>query len=128
MTRAALLLGLLTTSASAEPRHLPPGLQAVEILEGEARLIIAGTPEDAPTRLPRGVFFTEAGYKGLLDTTLRLQDDLEALRRTATAPCPEVAPMPPLTVTRAGWSTQAVVIVFLAGLMVGASGALILTK
>lgn len=128
MTRAALLLGLLTTSASAEPRHLPPGLQAVEILEGEARLIVAGTPEDFPTRLPRGVYFTDAGYKGLLDTTLRLQDDLEALRRTATAPCPEVAPMPPLMVTRAGWSTQALVIAFLAGLAVAAGTVVVVSR
>lgn len=127
MTRAALLLGLLTTSAQAEPRHLPPGLLAVEVLEGEARLIVAGTPEDFPTRLPRGVFFAEEGYKGLLATTLKLQDDLEALRRTATAPCPEVAPVPPLTVTRAGWSTQAVVVAFLAGLVL-AGGTLILTR
>lgn len=128
MTRAALLLGLLTTSAQAEPRHLPPGLLAVEVLEGEARLIVAGTPEDFPTRLPRGVFFAEEGYKGLLATTLKLQDDLEALRRTATASCPEVAPMPPLTVTRAGWSTQAVVIALLAGFAVGVGGALILSR
>lgn len=128
MTRAALLLGLLTSSASAEPRHLPPGLQAVEILEGEARLIIAGTPDDVPTRLPRGVFFTEASYEGLTVVTLKLQDDLEALRHTASTPCPEVASMPPLTVTRSGWSTQALFIVLLTGLAAGAGGALFLSR
>lgn len=128
MTRAALLLGLLTTSASAEPRHLPPGLMAVEVLEGEARLIVAGKPDDFPTRLPRGVFFVEEGYKAVEVATLKLQDDLEALRTTAATPCPEVAPMPPLTVTRSGWSTQAVVLAFLTGIAVAAGGVAVLSR
>lgn len=124
MTRAALLLGLLTTSASAEPRHLPPGLNAVEILDGEARLIIDGRQEDAPTLLPRGVFFTASGYEAVESATLKLQDDLDALRTAPAVACPEAPPA--LTVTRAGWSTQAVVIAILAGLAMGAGGALVL--
>lgn len=121
MTRAAALLGLLTTAALAEPRHLPPGLNAVRILDGEARLVIDGRPDDAPTLLPEGVYFTASGYEAVERATLKLQDDLEALRGTAATPCPPNAPT-------WGWSTHAVVMALLAGVLVGAGGALVLTR
>lgn len=121
MTRAVALLGLLTTSPLAEPRHLPPGLHAVRILEGEARLVVDGRPDEALTLLPEGVFFDAAGYDGLEAATLKLQDDLEALRRTAVAPCPP----PPAAF---GWSTQALAIALLAGVLIGAGGTIVLSR
>ena len=125
MRRASLVLGLLTTSALAEPRHLPPGLNAVEVVSGEARLHLPG--HDAPdahlTLLPEGVFFNRAGYELLTASTNRLQDDLAALEVRL-----DTLAAPPPVVVRPGWRTRSVVILFAAGVLLGAGGLHILTR
>lgn len=130
MRQAAVLLGLLTTSALAEPRHFPPGLNSVRITGGVATLQRDGQPpDDAPTLLPPGVFFNEVGYAALEAATLKLQDDLAALE--ARAPFPTVAvepPLPPIVVQSGGWSGGAVLLAVVAGVLVGSGATYILTR
>lgn len=131
MRLAGALAVLLAGAVSAEPtRQLPKGLHATPIQHGTAYLVTDGRPDDASTALPSGWYFTAEGYDRLNTATVNLQaavKELEA-KRGVWAPCPEVAPMPPLTVEAKGWSTQAVIIALLAGLMVGAGGALVLSR
>lgn len=131
MRRVGALLGLLTTSAVAEPRHLPPGLHAARILEGTVRLHINGREPDAHlTLFPAGVCFTDTGYAALEATTLKLQDDLEALgRRLEERQAPLLEPVAPVIVQpQQGWSGRAVVLFFAAGVLLGAGGVILLTR
>jgi hypothetical protein len=130
MRRAGLLLGLLTTSALAEPRHIPPGLNAVVVVSGEARLHLPGhdAPDDHLTLLPEGVFFNQAGYELLTASTNRLQDDLAALRGRLDAADALAAPAPPPIVIQQGWRTHSIVLFFAAGVLLGAGGLYVVTR
>lgn len=129
MLRATLTAGLLTLSATPEARPLPPELQAVRILEGSARLLVSDVPESHLTLLPRGVYFTDRGYDALNIATQQLQANLKAMEgrvrdyeRNALAPCPvvEVEPIGPR------WTLGEVVLVGLAGVLVGAGAVVVL--
>lgn len=131
MLRATLTAGLLTLSATPEPRHMPPGLQAVRILEGSARLTLEdGTaPDSHLTLLPEGVYFTSVGYEALDSATRQLQANLKAMEvrvrdyeRNALVPCPvvEVEPIGPR------WTLGGVVLVAFAGVLVGAGAVVVL--
>lgn len=131
MRRASLLLGLLTTSALAEPKHLPPGVNAVSVLHGEARLHLPGRaePDAHLTLLPEGVFFNKAGYELLTASTTRLQDDLTALRaRLDAADALAAPPPPPAIVLQQGWRTRSIVLFFAAGVLLGAGGLYVVTR
>lgn len=128
MRVAGALAVLLAGAVSAEPvRQLPQGLHATPIQHGTAYLLTDGRPDDTPTALPAGWYFTAEGYDTLNTATVNLQaavKELEA-KRGAWAPCPDLPPLPPLAT---GWSTQAIAIAILAGLAIGAGGALVLTR
>ena len=126
MTRVAVVLGLLTTSALAESRHLPPGLNAVRVVSGEAVLHLSGSeaPDTYPTLLPEGVYFTAAGYESLESATLKLQDDLAAVNaRLAAAECPP-ALLPKYEVR--GWQTRHLVMAGGVGVVAVVLGMLLL--
>lgn len=130
MTPCAVVVGmLLAAPAGAEPEAFPPELRAVEVLEGTGRLILDGREDNPPlVLLPKGVFFTTAGYQRLQDATFRLQGDVSDLRRKVEGckPQPYLCPQVPVTV-QAGWSTSAVVVALVVGLAVGA-GAVVLLR
>jgi hypothetical protein len=88
--------------------------------------------EDNPplVLLPKGVFFTTAGYQRLQDATGKLQDDVSELRRKMEGckPQPYLCPKPQVPISvQTGWSTSAVVLAFAVGLAVGA-GAVVLLR
>lgn len=129
MLRAALTASLLTISATPEARPLPPELQAVRILEGSARLLVTDTPDSHLTLLPRGVYFTDRGYDALNIATQQLQANLKAMEgrvhdyeRTALVPCSviESEPIGPR------WTLGEVVLVAVAGVLVGAGAVVVL--
>jgi hypothetical protein len=132
MLRTALTAGLLTLSATPEPRHLPPGLQAVRILEGSARLSLEDgkAPDPYLTLLPEGVFFATAGYEALDIATRQLQANLQAMElrvrdyeRAALVPCPVLTEVPQVGPR---WTLGEVLLVGVAGVLVGAGAIVVL--
>lgn len=132
MLRATLTAGLLTLSASPEPRHLPPGLQAVRILEGTARLALEDgqVPDSHLTLLPEGVFFTSVGYETLDIATRQLQANLQSMEgrvrdyeKTALVPCPVLTETPQVGPR---WTLGEVLLVGVAGVLVGAGAVVVL--
>lgn len=130
MTPCAMVVGmLLAAPVGAEPEPFPAEIRAVEVLEGTGRLILDGREDHPPlVLLPKGVFFTTAGYQRLQDATGKLQDDVMELRRKVEGckPQPYLCPQVPVSV-QAGWSTRTVLIAFAVGLAVGA-GAVVLLR
>jgi hypothetical protein len=120
---------LLAAPAGAEPEAFPPELRAVEVLDGTGRLILDGREDNPPlVLLPKGVFFTTAGYQRLQEATGRLQDDVSDLRKKVEGCKPQPYLCPPVPVSvQTGWSTKTVLIAFAVGLAVGA-GAVVLLR
>lgn len=133
MRCAGALALLLAGAASAEPtRQLPKGLHAVPIQRGTAHLLIDGRPDDVPTALPAGWYFTAEGYDTLNTATINLQvavKELEAKLQPRFSECPALEPVAPVIVQpQQGWSGRAVVLFFAAGVLLGAGGAYFLTR
>ena len=108
---------------------MPPGLQAVRILEGTARLHLEGREPDAyPTLLPPGVYFTNPGYDALTEATTRLQVNLKALEaKVKHYEAIAVTPPPVVGASPSGrWDTGDVVLAVVAGVLVGAGGVVVL--
>lgn len=120
MLREALTLVMLTAATPAEPQPLPAGVQAVEIAEGTAYLLVRGDADSRLTLLPEGVYFTRAGYTTLEAATLGFQDNVAALEAKVTAyERAALVPCPPVAHPESGWRTQTVVVFVLASLLVG---------
>lgn len=120
MLREALTLVLLTAATPAEPQPLPAGVQAVEVAQGTAYLLVKGSAESRLTLLPEGVYFTRAGYLTLESATLGFQDNVAALtKRVADYEQAALTPCPQQAITAPGWRTETVVILVLASLLVG---------
>lgn len=129
MRLAGALAVLVSALAGAEPvRELPAGVHAVPIQRGQAVLIRDGKPDDAPTALPAGWYFTAQGYDRLNTATYNLQTsvkELEAKTQVLLKPC---VPLPQVPVSvQTGWSTRAVVLALVVGLAAGA-GAVVLLR
>lgn len=129
MRFAGVLAVLVSALASAEPvKELPKGVHAIPIQRGTAVLIQDGKPDDVPTVLPAGWYFTAQGYDRLNTATYNLQTsvkELEAKTQVLLKPC---VPLPQVPVSvQTGWSTRAVVLALVVGLAVGA-GAVVLLR
>lgn len=125
MRHVAIAVGLIASSALAEPRLLPPDATSVLVVDGSARLIDEGTglPETHLTLLPEGVFYTREGHDRLTGVTVKLQEDLNSIRaRLAAYDAQVMVPLPQVSVTEAGWSTNVILGAFLVGLTVGLVG------
>ena len=123
MKSIALAL-LMTGVASAEPvRELPQGLHAVPIQRGMANLIVDGKPQDVPTALPAGWYFTAEGYDTLNTATVNLQAsmrELEVRAQAFKAPCEALAAPTPIVVKPVtGWQTRTLVIAVVAFTVIG---------
>jgi hypothetical protein len=127
MRLAGILAVLLSALAAAEPvREFPRGLHAVPIQRGQAILVTDGLPDDVPTALPAGWYFTAEGYDRLNTATYNLQTsvkELEAKHDALMRPC---VPLPQLAPIQTGWSSTAMVVVFVLGVAVGAGGVVLL--
>lgn len=125
MRHVAIAVGLIASSALAEPRLLPPGATSVLIYEGSARLIsdATGRTDSHLTLLPEGVFYTREGHDRLTSVTVKLQEDLNSIRaRLADYDAQQVAPLPRVAAAESGWSTNVLLGVFVVGLAVGLVG------
>ena len=125
MRHVAIAVGLIASSALAEPRLLPPDATSVLIYEGSARLIsdTTGKVDAHLTLLPEGVFYTREGHDRLTGVTVKLQEDLNSIRaRLADYDAKQVAPFPRVAAAESGWSTNVLLGVFLVGLTVGLVG------
>lgn len=126
MRHVAIAVGLIASSALAEPRLLPESATSVLVLEGSARLIsdATGHPDDYPTLLGEGVFYTREGHDRLTGVTVKLQEDLNSIRaRLAEYDAQQVAPLPRVAVMESsGWSNNVLLGAFLVGLTVGLVG------
>lgn len=125
MRSVAIAVGLIASSALAEPRLLPESATSVLVLEGSARLIsdTTGRPDEYPTLLGEGVFYTREGHDRLTGVTVKLQEDLNSIRsRLAEYDAQQVAPVPRVAVAESGWSTNVLLGAFLLGLAVGMVG------
>lgn len=125
MRHVAIAVGLLASSALAEPRLLPESATSVLVLEGSVRLIsdTTGRPDDYPTLIGEGVFYTREGHDRLTDVTVRLQEDLNSIRaRLASYDAQPVALAPRVVVAETGWSGNVVLGAFVLGLAVGLVG------
>lgn len=127
MKAAGALALLLTGLAAAEPvREFPRGLHAVPIQRGQAVLVTDGKPDTVPTALPAGWYFTAEGYDRLNTAAHSLQTsvrELEAKQDALLRPC---VPLPQLAPIQTGWSSTALVVVFVLGVAVGAGGVVLL--
>jgi len=125
MRSVAIAVGLIASSALAEPRLLPPSATSVLIYEGSARLIddATGKPDSHLTLLSEGVFYTREGHDRLTSVTVQLQEDLNSIRtRLADYDARQVAPLPRVASAESGWSNNVVLGAFLVGLTVGLVG------
>lgn len=123
--RVAIAVGLLASSALAEPRLLPPDATSVLVMEGSARLIsdVTGKPDSHLTLLPEGVFYTREGHDRLTGVTVKLQEDLASIRtRLADYDAQQTAPLPRVAAAESGWSTNVLLGAFLLGLGAGLVG------
>lgn len=128
MTRAGLLAVLLAGLAGAEPaRDFPPGLHAVPIQRGQAVLITDGKPDDVPTVLPAGWYFTAQGYDRLNTATYNLQTSVKELEARADVIMRPCVPLPQPIPIHTGWSSTALVVAFAAGVVLG-GGAVVLLR
>lgn len=122
-----LLAVLLAGLAGAEPvRDFPPGRHAVPIQRGQAVLITDGKPDDVPTLLPAGWYFTAQGYDRLNTATHALQTSVKQLEARADALARPCVPLPQPVPIQTGWSSTALVVVFALGVAVGAGGVVLL--
>lgn len=135
MLQVALVIGLLTSTSSSDPRLLGTEATSVRIQEATARLIddSTGEADTELTLLPEGVYFTREGYDRLVSVTTRLQEDLGSIRvklkdyeAASLAPTP-----PPLTVTPiaiSAWTTREVLYAGAIGVVVGVVGGVVLVS
>lgn len=125
----ALAVGLLLSSAPAEPHVLPVTATSVRVLEASARVIPDGsdTPDTHLTLLPEGVYFTREGYDRLVGVTTRLQEDLGSIRqRVREYEAVTLAP-PPMTAPQLHeWSTSDVLLVGAICVVIGVVGGVVL--
>lgn len=128
MRLAGALAVLMSALAGAEPvRELPAGLHAVPIQRGTAVLIIEGKPQDVPTALPAGWYFTAQGYDRLNTATYNLQTSVKELEAKADALLRPCVPLPQPVPVQTGWSSTALLIAFGVGVVVG-GGAMVLLR
>ena len=127
MRLAGALAVLVSALASAEPvRELPAGLHAVPIQRGQAVLIRDGKPDDAPTALPAGWYFTAQGYDRLNTATHSLQTsvkELEAKTQVLMKPC---VPLPQPVPIQTGWSSTALLVALGVGVVAGGAAVFLL--
>lgn len=118
----------LAAVASAEPvKAFPVGIHAVPIQRGTAVLITDGKPDDVPTALPAGWYFTAEGYDRLNTATYSLQTSVRELEAKADALLRPCVPLPQPVPIQTGWSSTALLVVFGVGVAVGA-GAVVLLR
>lgn len=127
MLKAALAAGFLLSATPAEPRLLPSTATSVVLHSATARLIPDGavTPDAHLTLLPEGVFFTREGHDRLVAVTVRLQEDIGAIRqKVSDYEAASIAPPPVVEAPaiRKGWSTSDLLVAVLAGMVIGAGG------
>lgn len=128
MRFAGALAVLVSALASAEPvRELPAGLHAVPIQRGTAVLIQDGKPDDVPTVLPAGWYFTAQGYDRLNTATHSLQTSVKELEAKADALLRPCVPLPQPVPIQTGWRSTALLIALGVGVVVG-GGAVVLLR
>lgn len=128
MRFAGVLAVLVSALASAEPmKELPKGVHAIPIQRGTAVLIQDGKPDDVPTVLPAGWYFTAQGYDRLNTATYNLQTSVKELEAKADALLRPCVPLPQPVPVQTGWSSTALLIAFGVGVVVGA-GAVVLSR
>lgn len=128
MRFAGVLAVLVSALASAEPvKELPKGVHAIPIQRGTAVLIQDGKPDDVPTVLPAGWYFTAQGYDRLNTATYNLQTSVKELEAKADALLRPSVPLPQPVPVQTGWSSTAILIAFGVGVVVG-GGAMVLLR
>lgn len=128
MRLAGLLAVLLSGIAASEPvKAFPPGRHAVPIQRGQAVLITDGKPDDVPTVLPAGWYFTSEGYDRLNTAAYNLQSSVKELEAKTDALLRPCVPLPQPIPIETGWSSTALVVAFALGVAV-TGGAVVLLR
>lgn len=139
MKPISLLLMLVALPAFAEPPHrtLPDGVHATRIQSGtvyrvlqvkeqdpDGKPVVKYITDDAPTQVPDGMYFTNAGYERLLLKTSELQVNIQKLKAATIQPPPVVITPPDI---RLGFSARTVAVAGLVGVLLGFGAAAVLT-